>query len=208
MVSGNQAKKKSWHERKGKQSQFTAIICSWTLAPLDSDVVGLHSCLCSSPPTEAIISQPTLRIFHLISAAAFLAHVGKVVLPPEKDSHRHVDPGAALTPSAACAAASDPLALIAELSGVDIDMSAGHSACAGASVAVSAVSATASFGDTIAALTLVAVAFTSKVECTALTLDAFAFVRGPAGGDLPSLAVRSDVLTVGEVCVLLQLFLD
>ena len=30
MVSGNQAKKKSWHERKGKQSQFPAIICSWT----------------------------------------------------------------------------------------------------------------------------------------------------------------------------------
>ena len=30
MVSGNQTKKKSWHERKGKQSQFPAIICSWT----------------------------------------------------------------------------------------------------------------------------------------------------------------------------------
>jgi hypothetical protein len=59
MVSGNQAKKKSWHERKGKQSQFPVIIGSWTLAQLDSDVVGLHSCLCSSPPTEAIIN--TLR---------------------------------------------------------------------------------------------------------------------------------------------------
>jgi hypothetical protein len=59
MVSGNQAKNKSWQERKGKQSQFPVIIGSWTLAQLDSDVVGLHSCLCSSPPTEAIIN--TLR---------------------------------------------------------------------------------------------------------------------------------------------------
>ena len=48
-----------------------------------------------------------------------------------------------------------------------------------------------------------AIAFGSKVVCTALTLDAFTFVRGPAGGDLPSLAVKNDVLIMGDVCVLL-----